>query len=170
MDKAGIGVRRLLPRLLLVLLILLGVLGFSGRSAIADDAYLTCGPDHICHVECSHVVSDLHFDSNAIHFFTSGATDEQGYANVTIPHDAIANIDALKVLINNVEKPASELTITGNATHHFVHFTFTFHSDVNIDIVFASALQIPPQLLLAVSLIIGPYWAIRKKPRNRRRE
>ncbi len=124
---------------------------------------LSCGLGHICHIESNTDLSDTGSNSTAIHFTATGPTGASGYANVTIPKSAITNIDQLQVFLNGARLSSLDVGIKSNSTHYFVHFVYTFHSGVSVDLVFTViAGGIPPDFSLILPILAAPILILQR--------
>lgn len=139
---------------------------------IDTTARVGCGAGS-CTVASNATVSSPSYDpgTGTVHLIVSGTTGSQGYANVTIPKSAVLNQDSsnIKVTVNQMPLPSSALAIRLNSTYFFVYFTFTFHSNVRVDISLGIiGVDLPSGLALATLLSTAPVLFQIRRPRPMR--
>src|SRR2546428_1836442 len=106
---------------------------------------LECGIRGICYIIANVTISDVKSTISTIHFAANGPHGIIANTNVTIPTTSLPNPDSLEVFIDKALLPQSAVETTIDPTGHgyLVHFTFTIHGPVNVDLLLGGS-QAPP--------------------------
>ncbi len=126
-----------------------------------SQAIIGCGSTSCAVTSNATITGTSYISSNhTLQLSFEGATGSHGFANVTVAKSAVyqgigSNI---RIIVDGDELAPSEKTITMNSTHFFVYFTFTFHSQVQAQLILfpLSLASTTPLLSLAVLLLIIP--------------
>ena len=104
-----------------------------------------CGTKNICQLTANVTISNVKSAGSTIHFTANGPHGITGYANVTIPAPSLPNPNSLEVIVDKAQLPQSAVEIKLDPTGHayLVHFTFTIHGPVNVDLLLGGS---QPQL------------------------
>ena len=127
-----------------------------------------CGIRDICYIMANVTISDVKSAGSMIHFTADGPHGIMGNANVTIPATSLPNPDALEIIVDKAQLPQSAVETTLDPTGHgyLVHFTFTIHGPVNVDLLLSgsqaqpNSSQLFPRLSPTSIGIIGVSTAI----------
>jgi len=115
--------------------------GMSFSVLVYRPVPVECGTRDICYITANVTISDVKSAGSMIHFKADGPHGIIGNANVTIPVTSLPNPDAMEVIVDKAQLPQSavETTLDPRGHGYLVHFTFTIHGPVNVDLLLSGS-------------------------------